>query len=219
MEKTDRKKLAFTLIELLIVISIIAILAGILLPALKKAKDKVNEINCRNNLKQIASAVIMYQNDFNGFLPCSRATRTSDPAMYYKSFYDQIQEYLGCKSTIPDFGVFQCKSNKDKFYYLGRYTSYGANHQVFFYASNTSYPSSFVQYHKLLYPSELAGIIEADGTLFINPAYNAELTVNNVNPRHGGGVNIMYMDGHTGWRKAPVPNTYGGERKLWLPNP
>lgn len=61
------KKTLFTLIELLIVIAIIAILASMLLPALKSARLRAYDIACRNNLKQLALMHAEYIGDFNGF--------------------------------------------------------------------------------------------------------------------------------------------------------
>src|SRR5882724_6620240 len=60
---------AFTLIEILIVISIVAILAGLLLPALASAKAKSKQIGCVNNLKQVALGFQMYAADNDGRLP------------------------------------------------------------------------------------------------------------------------------------------------------
>jgi prepilin-type processing-associated H-X9-DG protein/prepilin-type N-terminal cleavage/methylation domain-containing protein len=63
----NNKKQKFTIIELLVVITIIAILAAILMPALISARKKAKMITCINRQKQIATAFMMYASDFDGF--------------------------------------------------------------------------------------------------------------------------------------------------------
>jgi len=81
------------LIELLVVISIIAILASLLLPALSRGREMARRTVCINNLRQIAGAAHMYASDFGGALPYGTEKRS--PPTYTKGLAMNWEHRLG----------------------------------------------------------------------------------------------------------------------------
>jgi prepilin-type N-terminal cleavage/methylation domain-containing protein/prepilin-type processing-associated H-X9-DG protein len=104
---TRGKRRAFTLVELLVVIGIIAVLIAILLPAFNVAREKSRRTKCMANLRSLGQAMYLYANQHRDRLPNGNARGT---------FID----YDGSNRVMVDFaeelkgaGVFHCPSDRD----------------------------------------------------------------------------------------------------------
>jgi len=200
----------FTLIELLVVIAIIAILASMLLPALNQARERAKSIKCMGQVKQIGSGLLMYTNDFDGFLPQhvnadsgywwfelidGNTVHSSTPAS--PTAYIKNKQVWICPSDVQQFAAFH--PNKISYGYnyrnLGRYSSSNPAQNVVMKITNIRNPSSV-----LMVADSKTTLAENKTRAYIEPtsAWTA-----NVSKRHKNGSNIVFVDGHSSWATFP----------------
>jgi len=116
--------LPFTLIELLIVVAIIMILAGLLFPALSNAKYRAKQMQCLSHLKQMGTAIFCYSSDKNDFFP---------GYMDVGFFFNDMEPYTGVKSgvkTAVEAKFYWCPSDSYRVKYMRPAYSYGANYYM-----------------------------------------------------------------------------------------
>jgi len=103
----------FTLVELLVVIAIIALLLGILMPSLRKAKTMAVQVRCAHNLKQINLAVNFYLNDNDNIYPCAQDPL---PAGYWlwmgRGWRSFVEPYLGGNIDANNPSVLFCPQDR-----------------------------------------------------------------------------------------------------------
>jgi prepilin-type N-terminal cleavage/methylation domain-containing protein/prepilin-type processing-associated H-X9-DG protein len=136
----SRRRNAFTLVELLVVIGIIALLISILLPALNKAREQANKVKCLSNLRQIGLGFIQYANNNKGSFPFVSSRGNTGAVDFDEDWIhwrttlangglgtSSIAPYLSGSSGFLD-QVFRCPSDDPLSHVAGTYIySYSMN--------------------------------------------------------------------------------------------
>ena len=207
------KKNGFTLIEVLVVVAIIAILSAMLLPALQQAREKAHQVICMSNLKQIGLAIMMYADDYDGWLPW---------AGYYQGWgwgrlLGPSEYHSAGLNYIKNLKVYRCPTvGKRTVTYptapLPGAQCYGLNVRLCpqFNADGTVRYGSWTR---------LSRVVASSNTVLAFDFYwqsTGELTnwisessildsIQNVCQDHSDGANYLFVDGHVKWKEDPDP--------------
>jgi prepilin-type N-terminal cleavage/methylation domain-containing protein/prepilin-type processing-associated H-X9-DG protein len=176
---------AFTLVELLVVIGVIAILIAILLPAISRARKSAQRTACLSNLRSLSHAMVMYSDVNRGRLPNGNA-----PGVW--------KDYAGANLIMVKFNegyvqsprVFHCPSDTDP-----EPKSIVTADPTLPNSARTSYDFYFLywapEYGPIL--TQLKGQAplawDLDGGIPVGPHWN-----------HNRGGNVVYADGHGAWQ-------------------
>ncbi|MEM1027127.1 MAG: prepilin-type N-terminal cleavage/methylation domain-containing protein [Planctomycetota bacterium] len=99
----------FTIIELLVVIAIIALLVGLLLPALAGARRSAQRVTCSSNLRQIGVIMESYTQDYDGVFPVARPIPSPFPTLSTEApLYEVLSYYVEVGEAPETNRVFQC---------------------------------------------------------------------------------------------------------------
>lgn len=230
-ERLQRYACGFTLVELLVVISIIALLVSILMPSLGRAREQAKSVICQSNLRQQGLAVEFYVEDYDGtIIPWLENIDGNifKPKIWTAFLAPYIGDHEAGKGSDSKFSeeeearqsslqVFQCPSQKESFQFRFQ-VRYGIN------PAHTSYSDNNMKFYprkrgKILRPTERLLVADSMGLhakyvdisqLYI-PDGSGYLIVPGrewgyqwdypVSDRHSGGSNLLFVDGRVGYMK------------------
>lgn len=173
----------FTLIELLVVIAIIAILAAILFPVFAKAREKARMTQCANNLRQIATGILMFAQDHDEIFPGTAGDNLQD------SWRGDISSYVTASKT------FDCPTKTTNDAGTESYPEYGMTGGLFG-AAIGSAPDAEATFL----------VTECKNDALTNAAVFSDTVIDST--RHNKqGYHTAYCDGHVEFLKSTTPTT------------
>jgi len=183
-----RQRHGFTLVELLVVIAIIAILSGLLLPALKKAKDMAKAIACLSNFKRLVFVNMNYQSDSNGFMYSYWDGKSAWYALLGETGYITPKYFYSIRNNLT-----HCPTSV--------YYGFGVRNGHYL-TTGFSTVASYLNYNQTVNPSRTLTHADSHCYWFAPDTWNVEMpttplaTGNGIAWMHNHSTNLLFADGH-----------------------
>lgn len=212
-----KQRRAFSLIELLVVIGIIAVLMAILLPALEKARESALKVKCASNIRQVGQALVLYSNDNHGqyprttYIPGAPLTEGTGPAATDPFATGGVQPndvtaaiflLIRTQDALPQ--IFMCPYNDVNAFEADK-------------ATNIRNRSNFTDYRKNLgysyanpYPDATAVAAGYALTNHLSPRFVLAADLNpgtlseNSKNHEDEGQNVLFADSHVEWKRENI---------------
>jgi prepilin-type processing-associated H-X9-DG protein/prepilin-type N-terminal cleavage/methylation domain-containing protein len=229
----SQKNRAFTLVELLVAMGIIALILSLMLPALTSVREQARRVKCLSNLRQMAIAAHVYAATYRGSYPIGYYFRTTPQFTAYEWDYITTRDFSTTPpTTIVEPGLLwegrgtmaiqQCPSFDGKANSLDDpYTGYNYNVSYIGHGSGEAVVKP-AKVSDVRNPSRCAlfgdGQYAAGGNKFMRSPFTApgdmfpSRSAGTQGFRHRGRTNVAFCDGHADTRGERYTNTYAGEQ-------
>jgi general secretion pathway protein G len=191
------RRLAFTLVELLVSLAIIILLVSITIPIVGKVRESSHSTECQSNLRQMFVATQLWSLDNSNKLPTrSYQFYTQIWPYAYPERADALPIQWGNPPETLKHTIFECPSVYDDDLAVKR--SYGINRLILADSGNLSWP---LYMHQIETPEKTVCYGDVEASSELNPVYSLPSfpgrSSSSLNGRHHGSANVVFFDGHT----------------------